>query len=101
MKRLCKRIDKWQRTTFPRSTVLSKMKHLKKEIVELDDELLKVKYDHKAISMELADCFILLIGIAGLLGVNVIEAIKQKFKILKKRDWGKPDKDGVYLHIEK
>lgn len=89
-----KRINKWQNDTFPKSDSFSKMKHLKKEIVELEEAL-----DHAdPLDEELADCAILLIGIAGKNGINLKRAIRKKFSINKKREWEKPNKDNVYFH---
>lgn len=92
------RINKWQRKTFQKSTVYSKMKHLRKEMEELDEAIVLAPVNMEALAMELADCVFLLFGIAGLFKINLLKAVKRKFKINKKRKWGLPDKDGVYLH---
>lgn len=94
---LQKRIDNWQRKTFPSSNELSKIKHLKKEIDELE-EAIKEGHSKKEIAHEIADCVLLLFGIAGLQGINLLKAVRNKLKINMKRKWGKPDKDGVYFH---
>jgi NTP pyrophosphatase (non-canonical NTP hydrolase) len=74
---------------------------LKEEIDELldalngGDELETVK--------EFADCFTLLIGIAGAKGwtaQKVLEVVAAKQEINKARKWGKPDENGVVKHIK-
>jgi NTP pyrophosphatase (non-canonical NTP hydrolase) len=94
---LQKRIGKWQQKTFPSSNELSKIKHLKCEVKELE-KAIQEKQNKKDIAHELADCIFLLIGIADLQQINLTKAIKEKFYINKQRKWGKPTKDGVYFH---
>lgn len=94
---LQRRIGKWQTKTFPASNELSKIKHLRHEIDELEESI-KNKHSKEEVAMELADCAFFLFGIAQLQGIDLVKSIWKKFKINKKREWGKPDIDGVYFH---
>lgn len=53
--------------------------------------------------LEFADCFFLLFGAAAADGMSyddVCAAIQEKFEINLKRQWGKPDANGVVKHIK-
>lgn len=100
-------ISQWQRQTFGQATPLSKLAHLLQEIVELKDAINDEDQtiDHEAIrrtKMEYADCFILLFGSAesyGLSYTDICNAIQAKMEINYKRQWGKPNEDGVVNHV--
>lgn len=98
-------LHKWQAMTFPQATSLSKLYHLKEEVSELIKEIGLNRIScpkNTFVRMEYADCFMLLFGAAikdGFTLYDIIEAIKEKHKINKKRKWGKPDKNGVVKHI--
>jgi len=93
---LCTKIALWQKEIFPKSDQASKWNHLAKEVIELQ----KALESGIGIPEELADCFILLIGISALEGLEVQQIIEDKFDINLKRKWGEPDKNGVVLHIK-
>jgi NTP pyrophosphatase (non-canonical NTP hydrolase) len=98
MNKLQSEIYDWQRKTFPDSNCSSMFHHLVKEIKELSNAL---ENDNKdKVYEELADCMILLFGIAGLYRFDVESMIKAKMEINKKRKWGKPDSNGVVEHIK-
>ena len=91
--------------------------HLKKEVDELIQAL---DYTHaigvdesvgagefgrqlSKTKMEYADCFMLLLDSAhhfGLTAENLLELTREKLEINKKREWGKPDANGVVEHIK-
>lgn len=99
-----KDISKWQFETFGHATSLSKIAHLKQELKELEDELLKVERNPEEIKKEFADCFILLFGAAasfGLTYTQIVSLVDNKMEINYKRQWGKPDENGVVNHIKK
>ena len=50
---------------------------------------------------EAADCLILLCHHAHQCGYDLTEETLKKFEIIKDREWGEPDKDGVIEHIKK
>ena len=94
-------ITKWQKETFGEATAISKIIHLRKEIKELLADLKKKNPKRR---LEFADCLILLFGSAkedGMSYEDICDALDEKMKINRKRKWGKPDKDGVVLHIKK
>ena len=87
-------IHRWQKRTFPNQRVESKIKHLQHEV----DELARKPKD----IAEMADCLILLFGIAGqekLTADQLISAAAAKMEINKRRQWEPADADGVHHHI--
>lgn len=99
-------ITKWQEETFGEATASSKVAHLHEEVSELYAELHSLRTDKnrdKDTRMEFADCFLLLFGAAKSYGMtyeDVCGCINEKFEIVKKRKWGKPDANGVVKHIK-
>jgi len=92
----------WQAETFPEATVESKIKHLEKEIFELDcarAEELEGRIPATSVLEEAADCAMLLFGIAALEGGNLLGEVQKKLEINRGRKWGEPDEDGVVEHI--
>lgn len=96
MKKLQKDISKWQRETFGSNWkhAYGLFHHLREEVGEVG----KAYYDLKKLPEELADCVILLIGIADAYDINLEKAVKDKMKLNKKRVWHKPNKKGVIKH---
>jgi NTP pyrophosphatase (non-canonical NTP hydrolase) len=93
----------WQNTTFPKSDAISKLYHLKEEVVELIEELEESTSDTDKISKEFADCFLLLIGSANKCGFDsdgILQLMKAKLTINKMRNWQEPDENNVYRHIK-
>lgn len=68
------------------------MTHLRKEI----DELAEDTSDGE----EMADCFILLLNLAEMAGVDLMAEARRKMEINRKRKWGAPDADGVCHHVK-
>lgn len=97
MEKLQLEIGDWQEQTFPDSTISSVLSHLAKEIIELSDAV--KEGNTEKIKEELADCQHLIFGAGNKVGVNVYESTIEKFGINKKREWGKPDKNGVVEHL--
>ena len=78
----------------------NKLAHLDLELKELKSDIESNSKDKR---LELADCFMLLIGIAAFEGFtyeDVIDALEEKMKINKRRKWGEPDSNGVVSHIK-
>jgi hypothetical protein len=88
-------IIRWADKTFPNSRDYSKMMHLKKEVKELEEAVFFGK--RADMIEEAADVAIILIHLIGT--GDLKQAIRRKFKVLKKRKWGLPDADGVVEHI--
>ena len=95
-------IGGWQRITFPTGTALSMAKHLQREAAELVNELdqTDIAIRPERVHDELADIFILCIGIAYLIGVSLMECVIKKMAVNVNRKWKAPDKEGVIEHVE-
>lgn len=78
--------------TGPES-VKSGAKHLLREAQELIDS-------DGTDPMEIADIVIIASNIAKRQGYDLAEIVSQKFEILKTREWGEPDHEGVIEHIK-
>jgi Protein of unknown function (DUF550) len=92
LRKFQKELHEWQLQTFPQSTALSKLTHLKKEIIELEQ--------NPADPYEMADIIMLVCGMASIQGIDIATALETKFEVNKNRKWGIPDKDGVVSHIK-
>jgi len=68
------------------------MAHLKREIEELDED--------PTDGEEMADCFILLLNLAEMAGVDLMSEARRKMEINRNRKWGKPDSEGVCHHVK-
>lgn len=85
----------WRAATFPGQTAKGMIAHLKREVRELR----RKPSDH----MEMADCLLLILGIAHSQKVSaqaLIECAFTKLEICKRRQWAPADKDGVFHHLE-
>lgn len=82
--------------------------HLQKESKELTEAIenyLDSPSDStsKCVQEELADCFLLLLDCTAHIGFSVQSLMllaSEKHEINKKRQWGKPDANGVVEHIK-
>jgi NTP pyrophosphatase (non-canonical NTP hydrolase) len=87
-------VTRWQRETFTEATPSSKCHHLIEEVQELLTEAEKYPFENRAaLGKELADCFILLMGVADASGFSyreVCQEIQNKMIINKSRQWGSP-----------
>lgn len=97
---LMTRINEWADDTFGagNGNTYGKAKHIEKEAVELMDAVRD--RDINKIRKEIADIFILGIHAAHGEGIDLYDAIAEKFEIVKKRKWQAPDEDGVIQHVE-
>lgn len=92
---LQKQVSEWQAKKFPDQPVEGKCKHLAREAKELGNA--------PRDEVEMADCLLLLLGIAQVGGVSIERLVAVawgKFEHNKTRQWGPPDEDGVCHHIE-
>lgn len=92
LKRFQKEVGDWSRETFKLQTPASKIEHLRREVEELGKD--------PADAGEMADCLILLCGIAELAGVDLLAAAQAKMVVNRAREWGAPDETGVCSHVE-
>lgn len=86
-------IKQWESETFPKSTLHSRMEHLRDETFEVEDNPKDI--------YEWAD--VLMLYFQGLTEQgytldDVYDACIKKFEILKNREWDKPDEKGVVRH---
>jgi len=90
-------IVKWQDEVFTSATVMSCINHLEEEVQEM-----KVDFELGLISdLEIADCFMLLFGVANKAGLkyeDVVSAIDAKMQINYKRKW-KLNEKGYAKHV--
>lgn len=87
-----KLVHDWSQKTFPHQTPQSKFEHLTREIKELESDL--------SDGEEMADCFILLAGLAEMKGVDLMTEALKKLATNQNREWGPPDSSGVSSHLE-
>jgi NTP pyrophosphatase (non-canonical NTP hydrolase) len=93
-------IDKWATEKFGPDRMLSSIYHLQQEIQEL---IVSLKSGDKSNArLEYADCVMLIFNSARCFGMNFIDvmnAVSEKFSIVKTRKYGDPDENGVCHHI--
>jgi len=88
-------LRKWTEKQFTTRDMNSILRHLEKEILELEAEPKDI--------MEFADCFMLLLDAASFQDIymsDIWRAIGEKLEINKKRKWGKPNADGFVEHVK-
>ena len=96
-------IGSWSDVTFPTSTPETIIRHLKKEVEEMEEAHQGDKlfpHTNKELPHEIADCIMLLLHLAHRKGVSARDAIREKFEICKNRKWGPPDEHGCVRHVE-
>ena len=98
-----KEITEWQDQIFTQATPLSAVTHLQREVIELTFAIQtrhrKRETGKSDIEKELADCQLLLIGVAHLSGIDLETALEEKMRINRSRVWGEPDAQGVIEHV--
>lgn len=89
----------WAEMTFPDRVPEASLSKL---VLEEIPELLHHKKTQgvKGIDGELADCFILLMDLATLWGVDLPTAIEKKMDVNSGRLWRKDEATGFYNHME-
>ncbi len=95
-------VHQWADVTFGKDrTAIAPLHHLKKEVDEAIEAMnSQVLFD---IREELADCFILILNATSKYGLEfntLFSDAKEKMVKNKTRKWGKPDENGVCLHIK-
>lgn len=88
---LLREVDDWAGATFPQRTPESLSKHILKEAKEL--------VENPSDPEEIADLFILLANLVGLLQYDPVKIISAKMAKNRLRVWGMPDADGVVEHV--
>jgi hypothetical protein len=91
-------ITRWQDQVFTSATPLTCVNHLQEEVNELKAGIEQGNVDQN----EIADCFLLLIGVCNRSGMtyqNIVDAIDSKMQINYARSWGKPNEKGYQKHV--
>jgi NTP pyrophosphatase (non-canonical NTP hydrolase) len=97
-------IGTWGQDTFPDATINGQLAHLDLELNEVH-EAANVFFNNPSIEnkkefqTEIADVFILLLGIAHRMDFDLMLVAADKFRVLQKRQWLPANPDGVYHHI--
>jgi NTP pyrophosphatase (non-canonical NTP hydrolase) len=97
-----KSIAKWQDEIFTKATALSCANHLAEEVEELKWALDSDDND-MSVTEEIADCFLLLIGVCNKFGLkydDIVKIINDKMQINYTRKWGDINNNGYMKHIE-
>jgi hypothetical protein len=98
-----KAADFSDRTFGKTNPVTAPIHHLKEEV----DELLECLENNTDPSDEFADCFLMLIDTFRKYYGNdvdmndLIDMASKKLDVCETREWGEPDKNGVYKHLYK
>lgn len=96
-------VGEWAEQTFTAATDASVVAHLRREVKELRDLMGMAEEGYAIatheIALESADCFLLLLHLAHRCGFSLIDAAETKFAANKRREWGKPDAEGVVEHV--
>lgn len=88
-------VSEWSDATFgPGQRTEGMIAHLALEVQELKESPESIK--------EYADCFMLLIDVAGSVGFNMDDLVRatfDKLEVNKKRKWGPTNEDGSVEHV--
>jgi hypothetical protein len=106
-------VTTWTGVVFPNATQESRLNHLKAEFRELQNEIIDIDFARKCgwdeafisrrraeIGNELADMFLLMLGLAQGENISLGECIVTKFLINQNRKWGEPNAEGFVEHIK-
>ena len=97
-------IGEWGEKKFPDATLSGYLAHLDLEICDVQ-EAATIFFNNpnqdtkRDFQTEIADVFILLLGISHRVGFDLLTAASDKHRILKNRTWNPPDEFGIYHHI--
>lgn len=89
----------WASETFPGSTVEAKLRHLAKEVRELEAKAGRSDVARAAVAEECADIILILLHFAEAQTFSIADALLWKFEVCKRRRWGPPDAEGVVEHV--
>lgn len=88
-------IHRWANETFPDRVPEASLSKL---VMEEIPELLVAKKEGKPLDGEMADCFILLLDLCAIWGIDPGEAIAEKMNINRSRTWRLHGPTGFYNH---
>lgn len=97
----------WASSKFPNSTAKSSIEGLKREIIELEEEIEfnygDVYMSSKKVEFEYVDCLMYILDSSRRYGISneiLWQAFNEKLEINKNRNW-KINEDKSYSHIKK
>lgn len=90
------RIHRWANETFPSRIPESSLFKL---VMEEIPELLMARKEGKDITGEMADCFILLLDLCAIWGIDPARAIHAKMMTNMNRKWQLDAQTGFYNHV--
>lgn len=99
------RVGQWAARTFTRSTNVTIVTHLEREVRELLAEVEEEvrlpggPRNTQRIAEEAADCAMLLLHLCERNRIDLAHHIKRKFAVNQQREWGVEDAEGVKSHI--
>jgi NTP pyrophosphatase (non-canonical NTP hydrolase) len=115
-------IGDWAQASIPKATWQGNIAHLRKEVTELEQEFtdwdkcressstdtvvsnffnsVSFNKTHDRLRKELADVVVLACHLARIGKVDLVQAVRDKMVINKKRKWSEPDEKGVIHHVE-
>lgn len=88
-------IHNWANKTFPDRVPQASLSKL---VMEEIPELLVAKKEGKPLEGEMADCFILLLDLCAIWGIDPGQAIADKMDINRSRFWERDEATGFYNH---
>jgi NTP pyrophosphatase (non-canonical NTP hydrolase) len=93
------RIKEWGEPIFTRSTPMSTVKHMHKEV----NELITATHlmDRENMGEEAADILHMLFHYCNAAGLDLAEEFEKKFAINKARTWLTPNEEGIVFHDPK
>lgn len=96
-------IKQWSTETFPNQATTSVTHHLNEELIELyqvcDGVDRGEDVGERSVAEEIADCIILLVALAGIYGIDIEEAIKNKHEINRTRTFKYDEKRGYHKRV--
>lgn len=91
-------VVRWHQKEFRDAAPAGAVAQLAEEVMEL--AAVMDQADDAGTAEELADCFILLVAIARLTGVDLAAAAQAKLEVNKGRTYGPPDEYGIRRHVK-
>jgi hypothetical protein len=105
---LQREVGQWGKETFPHSSIATITEHLRREAVELQQNIERWQVQQKPVKddvvwpttiQEVTGIILLTLHIAHRKGFSFADVLRGSFEEVKTRKWGEPDADGVVEHI--
>ena len=92
-------VGDWAEQTFTQSSRDAILAHLSDEVAELVDAEHENYASENQVMEEAADCYLLLLRYAHVVGFSLQDVAATKFIRNTRRRWGTPDHRGVVRHV--